>query len=166
MHLIAGDTAVPRPEAKEGIRVYYPRAFETEPKEDCHERILSRFCHDRITLDEIRASTGRYLMVIRPSMIERDFENSLPEGCLCMFSRWPGYLEQPEWQEAKSKIENPGGTLVIAHTTGHILPKDIARFVLSVDFRVLIPIHTFEPERFREISEQVHVLDDEERYEV
>ena len=166
MHLIAGDTAVPRPEANEGIRVYYPRPFETESKESFHERVHSRFCHDRITLDEIKAHPGRYLMVIRPSMIEHDFENNLPEGCLCLFSRWPGYLEQPEWQEARSTIETTEGTLITAHTTGHILPDDIPKFVRTLDARTLIPIHTFEPASFRGISERVQILDDEERYEV
>ena len=144
----------------------YPRAFETESKVDRHERIHSRLCHDRITLDEIRARPGRYLMVTRSSMFERDFDNSLPEGCLCLFSRWPGYLEQPEWQVAASTIENVQGTLVTAHTTGHILANDIPRFVRSIDTRTLIPIHTFEPERFRGISERVQVLHDEARYEV
>lgn len=67
-------------------------------------------------MDEIRAEPSRFLMVFRPSMAESDFAWTFATYTRCIFSRWEGYLQSPEWQEVRSKLEDGGGELILAHT--------------------------------------------------
>jgi ribonuclease J len=95
-------------------------------------------------------------------MLESDFGGSLPNGTRCLYSRWTGYLERPEWQMTKAKLEEVNGDLIEAHTSGHIFYDDIVDFVKQINAKMVIPIHTFEPEKFKTFSPNVKLLADGE----
>jgi ribonuclease J len=84
-------------------------------------------------------------------MLAGDFQGQLPQKTLCLYSRWTGYLDRPDWQTIKAALHQAQGKLVEAHTSGHIYAEDIADFIRTTQPKILIPIHTFEPERFSEI---------------
>ena len=166
LHLIKTETKTPPPIKSEGIQVFYPKYFLSSFEGKKLQKIHGMFLKDRVMLGQIRSEPAKYLMVFRPSMLKSDFDWQLPPGVLCLYSRWEGYLAQPEWQETERRLEAVGGNRKSLHTSGHILEGDIARFVDEVDPRVVIPMHTFEPERLRELCERVHPLKDNESYEV
>ena len=160
LHLIHPDVKVPRPKASQGIRVYYPTALLKSPRRKRLSKIHDQFLADRIELDEIRQAPSRYLMVFRASMLKTDFDGSMPEACVCLYSYWPGYLDQPAWKETAQAIDNSNGQLIQAHTSGHIFEQDIIKFVKAVDPKTVIPVHTFEPEEFGRHFENVRLLED------
>ncbi len=114
----------------------------------------------RIGMDEIRSNPSRYVMLFRPSMLDSDFGGTLPDGSRCIYSRWSGYLDRPDWQPVKEALAN--GDLIEAHTSGHIFYDDIEDLVGQIQAKLVIPIHTFEPEKFRPIAANVRVLTDGE----
>jgi len=61
-------------------------------------------------------------------------------------------------------LENSGGDLIKVHTSGHIYAGDIADLIQQIDAKQVIPIHTFEPERFQTFGGNVQVLKDGERF--
>jgi ribonuclease J len=166
MHLIGNDVPIPPPKATEGIRVFYPAYFESSFKVKRLESVRKLFLADRIELSEILANPRQYLMIFRPSMLDSDFSGELPAGTRCLFSRWEGYLDQPEWQKTREKIEAAGGELMLVHTSGHIFVKDIDGFVRNVKPETLVPIHTFGAEKFGAMHEGVIVLKDGEPFQV
>ena len=111
-------------------------------------------------MEEIRANPSRYVMLFRPSMLDSDFDGSLPERTRCLYSRWEGYLERPDSQQVNQALENVGGDLIRVHTSGHIYGNDIADLIQQINAKLVIPIHTFEPERFQTIASNVRVLED------
>jgi ribonuclease J len=166
MHLIGNDVPIPPPKATEGVQVFYPAYFESSFKAKRLDYARELFLADRIELSEILANRGRYLMIFRPSMLDADFGGELPTGTRCLFSRWEGYLEQPEWERTEKRLEAAGGELIHVHTSGHIFVEDINRFVRKVNPGTLVPIHSLNPEQIRQTFDRVQVLRDGEPLEL
>lgn len=166
MHLIASETSIPRPESSEKVRVFFPKFFEESYRQKNLETHFSLMSPARIGEEEIRADPSRFVMLFRPSMLERDLTSLLPEGTRCIYSRWSGYLDQPEWQSVKDALARTNGDLIEAHTSGHIHHSDIVDLVCRIKAKMVIPIHTFEPERFKAIAPNTRLLNDGETLEI
>ena len=95
-------------------------------------------------------------------MAESDFAGILPNAARCLYSRWTGYLEQPEWKTTKAKLVELGGDLIEVHTSGHIYADDIIDLVGQIAPKTLIPLHTFEPQVFSQHFANVTLLRDGE----
>ena len=166
MHLIASETSIPRPESAEQVRVFFPKFFEETFRQKKLEDFYTRMSPARIGMDEIRSNPSRYVMLFRPSMMDSDFGGKLPELSRCLYSRWSGYLEQQEWQTTKAKLDEVRGDLIEVHTSGHIYADDIIEFVGQIQAKAVIPIHTFEPERFVSFCPNVKLPKDGEPFAV
>jgi len=166
LHLIQNETKTPPPISSEGIRVFYPHYFLAGYERRWLHKVHNMFLDDQITLDEIRANPSEHLMVFRASMLDSDFGGKLPRGSRCLFSRWEGYLDQPDWQMAKGKIEAMGGDVIHIHTSGHAYVEDLQKLVKEIGPRKTVPIHTFEPEALGKYFENVVTVCDGETLEV
>jgi ribonuclease J len=156
LHQIHREIAVPRAQRKAGMRVYFNHSF-TRRKIAKLEKL---FAADRIELDEILAQPKKHLMVLQGSMVRYDFGGRLPQGCHCLYSRWEGYLKKPAGVALQEKVAEAGGEFTHAHVSGHAYVADIIRFVNDVNARMVIPIHTFEPQMFGEHFPNVTRLSD------
>lgn len=156
MHLVGTNARLPRPRRENGIRVFYNYLFERRQI----EKIRNMFLSDRIELAEILAEPRKYAMVFRPSMLDCDFQGHLPEQCRCLYCYWKGYLTKQDWVELQRHIEQVNGDFIHTHVSGHAYIADIISFVNSVNARSVIPIHTFEPQAYKEHFPNVVVLSD------
>ena len=166
LHLIKNETKTPPPITSEGIRVFYPQYFLASYERRGLRKIHDMFLADRIALDEILAAPSTYAMVFLTSMVDSDFEGTIPPRSCCLFSRWEGYLDQPEWQMAKEKIETAGGSVIHVHTSGHAFAQDIRNLVNEISPEMTIPMHTFNPEVFQGLFDNVVMIEDGETLEV
>lgn len=162
MHLIASETPIPRPESTEWVKVFFPKYFEESYRRKQLENYFVLMSGARIFMDQIRSNPSRYVMLFRPSMLDSDFGGNLPERSRCLYSRWEGYLERPDSQAVTQALDNVGGDLIKVHTSGHIYAGDIANLIQQIDPKMVIPVHTFEPERFETIASNVQVQKDGE----
>jgi ribonuclease J len=160
LYLIGRQAKVPRPSKDMGIQVFFNHLFERRKLDN----IRDKFVADQIELAEILAEPTKYLMVFRPSMIEFDFQGQLPSRCRCLYGYWPGYLTRKDWVELQGRIAQVNGEFIQAHVSGHAYVADIISFVNSVAARTVIPIHTFEPQMFREHFANVRLLRDGESW--
>jgi ribonuclease J len=160
LHLVSGQSAIPRPVKSAGIRVFYNCSFEESYERRHRQRIHDLFIEDRITLEEILAEPQRHLMVFRPSMAKLDLQDRLPSGCRCLYSYWKGYLKNPDWVQFQELVKAAQGDFIPAHASGHIYTKDLIEFVRAINARTVVPIHTFEPQEFRKHFDNVTLLDD------
>jgi len=166
LHMIRSETPVPAPGKDNLVGVYYPKSFEDSVTRRGLKKLSDQFESSRISMEELLDAPSKHLMVFRPSMLDSDFDGTLPTGATCLYSRWTGYLEKPDWKQAKEKLAEAEGTLVEVHTSGHILSSDIARFVEAISPKTVVPVHTFEPELFRQHVENVRALKDGECWSV
>lgn len=166
MHLTASETPVPRPESTEWVKVFFPRFFEESYRRRKLEGFFSLMSPARMGMEEIRSNPARYTMLFRPSMLESDFGGILPVGTRCLYSRWTGYLDRPDWLPVRTALSAAEGDLIEVHTSGHIHSADIAELVGQIKAKVVVPVHTFEPERFQSIAANVRILKDGETLEL
>ena len=162
LYLIGRHAKVPRPSKEMGIRVYFNHLFERRNLDNIREK----FQTDRIELDEILADPTEHLMVFRPSMVEFDFNGTLPSRCRCLYGYWPGYLTKPDWVNLQKQIAQVSGDFIPAHVSGHAYVADIITFVNSVNARTVVPIHTFEPSMYMDHFSNVRLLDDGQPVEI
>jgi ribonuclease J len=160
MHLVSGQAKIPRPSEAADIRVYFNKYFEESHEWRRLKKIHGMFQADQITLDQILDEPKRYLMVFRPSMVSRDFEGHLPRNARCLYSYWKGYLGRPDWKDLRESLASADGDFAEAHTSGHIFADDIIQFVRAINPRMVVPIHTFESERFYAFFEGVQLVTD------
>jgi ribonuclease J len=148
------------------VRIFIPKFFEETYRRKRLERFHALISPARIGMEEIRSNPSRFVMIFRPSMLESDFGGKLPEASRCLYSRWTGYLEQPEWQVTRSKLQDVRGDLIEVHTSGHIYIADIISFVKAVTPGMVVPVHTFEPQAFGDHFDNVQLLTDGQPVEV
>jgi len=163
LHLVSGETHVPVPGKAPGMPVYFPATLQENKRK---LRLLRQSCpfleEARIALKEILAHPSQYVMMFRESMLQPDFGGTLPEGVLCVHSRWEGYLDEPPAEQLKQQIQAAGGQLVQLHTSGHIYVEDLLDLVQSLNPKKVVPVHTFAPEEFVKQINNVQLLPDGE----
>ena len=162
MYLIASETSVPRPESTAGVKVFFPKFFVETYERKRHQRQFHLMSPARIGMNEILLNPSQYVMLFRPSMLESDFGGRLPSGSRCLYSRWSGYLERPDWQPVKAALAK--GNLIETHTSGHIFYDDIIDFVGQIKAETVIPIHTFAAEEFKASSPNVKLMADGDKF--
>ena len=160
MHLVSGQCRIPRPTQAAGIRVFYNAYFEASYQRRNLGKIHRLFAADRIELADILACPERYVLLFRTSMVEHDFGGTVPRNARCLYSYWNGYLNKPEWTDLQAQLTAAGGQFAETHTSGHIFAEDIVSFVQAINPGLVIPIHTFEPEQFRDHFPNTRILDD------
>jgi ribonuclease J len=124
------------------------------------------FLRDQLSREDLLEKPSRYVIAFRQRMLDLDFEGGMPEGSLCLYSYWSGYLDRPDGLRFKKSLEKAGVELMHAHTSGHIFSGDTAGFVRAVNPRIVIPIHTFGAPRFQAFFDNVRLLEDGECLEV
>lgn len=140
LYMIA-ERSLPKPAANGKLRVYFPRHRKRVEKLELKARAAA------ITLDEIRATPGKFIMLARPSLIE-DFGGHLPERTRLLFGMWAAYREKPEWRKTETLIATVGGDFQDCHASGHAHREDLLSFVNALAPKIMIPIHTDLPQTF------------------
>jgi ribonuclease J len=164
LHLVASKCHVPKPEAKNGIMVYYNQHFEQTWQKRNLAKINAMFLQDRIEMETILSNPGGYVMVCRPSMLKYDFRGILPCGTTWIYSYWEGYMDHPasQFPHLKAKLQDTGGSFVVYHTSGHIFAEDIEKFVKVLNPGRVVPIHTTGRCEFQKRFKNVLLVEDGE----
>lgn len=156
LHLVHRQSHIPPPRRENGIRVFFNETFACR---NIH-KLESLFAPDRITLKEIYGKPNDYVMSFRPSMTDLDFAGILPTKSRVIYSYWQGYLQKPDWAELRQQLTKVDGDFITAHASGHIYALDLIEFVKQLNPKTVIPVHTFEPERFAEHFSNTHCMED------
>ena len=99
-------------------------------------------------------------MLFRPSFIrDLDQANCLTDAAM-IYSLWNGYLKTERFLPFITWLENTKIPMTEIHTSGHASIKDLRRFAEAISPRRIIPIHTFERNKFPELFSSVEVKDD------
>ena len=75
---------------------------------------------------------------------------------------WQGYLTD----EFKNYCKNVGIEIKQVHTSGHATVEDLKVFAGALKPRILIPIHTFHGNKYKELFSNVKPLEDKEMLEI
>lgn len=105
-------------------------------------------------------STMNFVMCVRTSMAS--YLDSLSklmsfENGILVYSFWSGYSETDSMKPFLSECEKLGLRIETLHTSGHADESTIVKLIRRVNPAVLIPVHTENAARFREIAPGVTI---------
>jgi len=101
--------------------------------------------------DNILKNPSKYLLKIPIYQIKFDEANII-------YSQWKGYIQR---DETLQKLEKKHKFHYI-HTSGHANIDTLKKFVENINPKKIIPIHTEEKHKFKEIFSNTMILEDDE----
>lgn len=151
----------------ENLKVMFPYFTSRRLKNEGNEKILYEFKKFKITKEEISNQSEKVVMTVRPSM-QKDLEkiNGI-EGGNFIYSMWEGYLQKSGTMKFVDYLKNRKFTLHKIHTSGHADTKTLKKMVEAIRPKNIVPIHTFEGDKYKDIfNETIVELKDEEIREI
>ena len=149
-----------------GFRVYLPWTQKQRIIKKELFDLAKSFAPWRIYPEKIGTEAHKSVMLFRPSM-RKDLEKAnCLEGATLIYSLWSGYLKQEQCRPLIDWLDKQSIPLVHCHTSGHAPLPDLKRLANALAPRMLVPIHSFEPELFAKHFENVVVKQDGQWWEL
>ena len=144
------------------IRVKFYKNQADTMANDVSTQTLYYYNTKKIDIEELKKKKNKILMLSRDNSIFPRIAKELDnvEGAKIIYSMWDGYLK-PEFEEYCAK---KGLIIEKVHTSGHATIDDLKAFSDALKPGVLIPIHTFEAERYPDLFQNVKLLKDGESF--
>ncbi|MBN1782735.1 MBL fold metallo-hydrolase [bacterium] len=140
------------------IRVLYQRWPFERLKEAGKESWFYQFRGSKIKKEEISTGARDIVMLVRPSM-QGDLENiGGLEGGTFVYSLWDGYQEDPKTKTFLDYLESRGMNRVHLHTSGHAGLPALKQMIKVLQPDRVVPIHTFEGDRYAEVFRDENIL--------
>jgi ribonuclease J len=158
-----GRDSIPQPAPGwSNLAVYIPQRQRIQLKAKGIAPVVDGYRGFRIWPGQLAGSACRSVMLFRGWMMsDLDQANALT-GARVFWSQWDGYLAEGAGATLKSECMARGIAFETIHTSGHASPADLKRLAEAIAPKRLIPIHTFERERFPSLFENVSLIDDGE----
>jgi len=146
--------------------LFVPQAQRIQIKQNAWFDLLKHHAKNRIFIENLREVQGKSVLLFRPLHC-RDLEwGDCLKGAAYIYSLWEGYWEQGSYNKLKEWLERIAIPKISIHTSGHASPGDLKRIVKAINPGVVIPIHTFFPERYGELFPDVEIHNDGEWWDV
>ena len=146
-----------------GIRICYPQFLARQFEKNGFENILSRHRKNGIKWTRISENRNKMVMLVRPGFMA-DLKRFVDlNHATWIYSMWLGYFERSKsLQKLKSFFLEQGVRYKYLHTSGHASLNDLKDFVRKLSPKMTIPIHSFHPEQFHDLFENVKMVADGE----
>ncbi len=127
---------------------------------------LKQHSANRIFREAVHEHPQHYTLLFRPL-----YQGDLTRGeCLAdasyIYSQWEGYWDRGEYDDVKIWLEKHKINKLSIHTSGHASPVDLKRFVEAISPKTVVPIHTFQPEKYPELFPNVEYHADGEEWSI
>jgi len=145
------------------IRVCYPQLLARRFEKIDLDEILKRHRKNGIRWARIREIENKAVMLIRPSFLY-DIKKFLDlSEATWIYSMWPGYLERSKpLRKLKTYLEEKDVRIEYLHTSGHARLCDMTKLVSAMKPEVIIPIHSYHAEKFKDHFPNVRLVHDGE----
>jgi ribonuclease J len=134
------------------LKVYVPEYQRRRIKDDERFDITDRYKEHRIYRETLQNIIGNTVMLFRPAMVnDIDRMPGAWADARMIWSQWSGYLQSEASQAFQAKLAERGVPLEAVHTSGHASIADLKRLADAMAPEVLVPVHTFEADRYQEL---------------
>lgn len=143
------------------IRVFFEKSRYTR-KTISDKKLLGQLRKAKITYEQIAAAKDNMVVLDSYFVRTRFADKGLLKDAILVYSQWEGYLEDTAqfWKDNNVPIEK-------MHTSGHASIEELKKFVKAVGPGKILPIHTKNPEKFRDyFGSKVRILDNGETLEL
>jgi ribonuclease J len=144
------------------VALYVPEYQRRQIKREKRFALLDRHKKHRIFPEQLAAEASQSVLLFRKIHQDDLVTADALKGARLFYSLWEGYLKKQAGLELQAWADSHAVPLQRLHTSGHASPSDLKRFVTAVDPEVLVPIHSFQPERYGELFTRVEAHQDGE----
>lgn len=163
LNILKGLGRIPDPlNGFKNIKVFYPRFLSTKLADVDIQQFLYRFKPYKAERKEISEEPGKYLMMVRPTMIADLRKINGLDGATVIYSMWQGYLEEDKMKRFQKFMEANNMKMVSLHTGGHASIDTLKKVVDKLKPKTIIPIHTFSPDLYEKLFPNVMRVSDRE----
>ncbi|MEP9356762.1 MBL fold metallo-hydrolase [Xanthobacter sp. KR7-65] len=128
--------------------------------------LIERHKAGRLFPRDLATHPERYVTLFRASLLDDLMKAECLNGAHAVWSQWAGYLQEEKTAALVATLKAQGIGFEVIHTSGHASVPDLKRLAAAIAPRVMVPIHTFEADRFPSLFENVVVRRDGEWWEV
>jgi ribonuclease J len=154
-----GNPKLPQP-GFAGFRVFLPwTQKQTIIRKEMFD-LAASFKAARIYPENLAGVAAKSVMLFRPSMAKDLEKAECLAGARMIYSLWGGYLKEDRQQGFLTWLQRHCIPMAHCHTSGHAPVKDLKRLAKALAPRELVPIHSFHPQEFGVLFDQVHVKED------
>ena len=156
-----GYDSIPKPvQGWPNIAVFIPQAQRVSLKLKGIAPIVDSYRGFRVWPENLAEQASHSVMLFRGWMLKDMERAGALVGARVFWSQWDGYLQDGAGKMLKQECVTRGIPFEIIHTSGHASPGDLKRLAAAVAPKRLIPIHTFERDRFPDLFDNVTLVDD------
>ena len=161
-----GNPAIPQSHWKQ-INLAIPNRQRVQIKTNGWFDTLSRHSANRLYIrKDLARNPGRYVLLFRGAWMSDLERADCLSGASLIHSQWEGYLNEPGWKKIEVWRKRHGIPLRQIHTSGHASPNDLQRFAKAISPKVLVPVHSANPQKFCALCPNVKCYADDEWWEV
>jgi ribonuclease J len=136
----------------DNVAVYVPDYQRRHIARTEQFELVDRYKLHRIYRDTLAPMASRAVMLFRPAMMrDIDLMPGTWEGARMIWSQWSGYLPSETNRRFQASLAERGVPLEVIHTSGHASIADLKRLGAAMAPEVLVPVHTFEGDRYPEL---------------
>ena len=148
------------------VALFIPQAQRIQVKNNAWFDLLKHHAANRIFIENLHEAQSKSTLLFRPLHCSDLERGNCLKGATYIYSQWEGYWETDSYNKLKEWLERNAIPKISIHTSGHASPEDLKKIVTAIKPRKVIPIHTFFPERYSELFQNVEVHNDGEWWEV
>lgn len=148
------------------VALFIPQAQRIQIKENAWFDLLKHHAANRIFIENLYEAQSKSTLLFRPLHCSDLERSNCLNGATYIYSQWEGYWESDSYNKLKEWLERNSIPKLSIHTSGHASPGDLKKIVAAINPRKVVPIHTFFPERYSELFQNVEVHNDGEWWEV
>lgn len=148
------------------IYIYIPQSQRVQIKNNQWFDLLKRHSKNRVFIEDLKEISNKCVLLFRLLHI-RDLEKAdLLNGALYIYSQWEGYWEKDSYSYLREWLSKHNIPKVSIHTSGHASIDHLRQFAEALRPSRIVPIHTFMPETYKELFNNVELHADGEYWEV
>ncbi|MBM3700894.1 MAG: MBL fold metallo-hydrolase [Actinobacteria bacterium] len=148
------------------VCLYVPQWQRIKIKNNEWFDLLKKHSSNRIFIEKIQEMPSNYVLLFRPVHIHDIERAGLTKDAVYVYSQWEGYWKQDNYSFLREWIKKYSIPKISVHTSGHAGVDVLKQFAKALNPAKIVPIHTFVPEKYREIYNNVELHDDGEYWEV
>lgn len=160
-----GNPSIPQSDW-EGVGLYVPSYQKRQIMRKQAFGLLDRHKKHRIFPEHLAAEASRSVLLFRKIHQEDLVAQDALKGARIFYSLWEGYLKQESGLALQAWADAHGVPLRLLHTSGHASPADLKRFATALNPRVLVPIHSIQPEGYEMLFPRVEMYEDGEWWQM
>ncbi|WP_407702911.1 MBL fold metallo-hydrolase [Thiorhodovibrio frisius] len=144
------------------IRLYVPQRQRMQIRKKGLFDLLRQHAKNRIYSEKLRERAKSVALVFRPiHCLDLEKANCLTDARY-IYSQWAGYWERGDFSALGAWLSRHGIDKKSIHTSGHASSVHLEEFVRVLTPRKVVPIHTFVPEQYKRLFQNVELHGDGE----